>query len=295
MSKPLPPWLRPVAPKRPYLASLGRRLAGAGVNTVCQSARCPNLGECFARGNAAFMIMGDICTRNCRFCAVEHGAPAPLDPDEPRRVAEAAAELGLRHVVVTSVTRDDLPGGGAAHFAATIAAMRELLPGSRVEVLVPDFQGDTEALRTVLQAGPDVLNHNIETVPRCYPEARPQAHYARSLDLLRASARISHDIVTKSGFMVGLGETEEEIYGVLRDLRAAAVAAVTIGQYLQPTRRHLPVAAYIHPDVFHRYAEIARALGFPHVLSGPLVRSSYHARDLIQPHSDGERIERPDA
>lgn len=295
MSRPLPPWLRPAVRRRPHLASLGRGLARAGVHTVCQSARCPNLGECFARGNATFMIMGEVCTRDCRFCAIEHGFPAPLDPDEPRRVARAAADLSLRHVVVTSVTRDDLPDGGAAHFAATIGALRELLPRSRVEVLVPDLQGDTEALNTIIEAGPDVLNHNIETIARLYPEVRPQADYARSLDLLRASARLSRDMLTKSGLMVGLGETEEEVHAALRDLRAADVAAVTIGQYLQPTRRHLPVAAYLHPDIFRRYAETARALGFPHVLSGPLVRSSYHARDLIQPHSDGERIERPDA
>lgn len=282
MSRRLPEWLIPAVRKRPHLAALGRELAEMGVHTVCQSARCPNLGECFARGTATFMIMGEVCTRNCGFCAVNHGSPAALEAEEPGRVAEAASWLGLKHVVVTSVTRDDLPDGGAAHFAATIAAIREKLPEATVEVLVPDFNGDEEALGTVLAAGPEVLNHNVETAPRLYPRVRPQADYERSLGLLRRAGEMRSEAVTKSGLMVGLGESEEEVLAVLGDLRGAGVGAVTIGQYLQPTRRHLPVAAYIEPSRFDDYAAAAREMGFDHVLSGPLVRSSYHAEKLMQ-------------
>lgn len=282
MSRRLPKWLIPAVRKRPHLAALGRELAEMGVHTVCQSARCPNLGECFARGTATFMIMGEVCTRNCGFCAVNHGSPAALEAEEPGRVAEAASWLGLKHVVVTSVTRDDLPDGGAAHFAATIAAIREKLPEATVEVLVPDFNGDEEALGTVLAAGPEVLNHNVETAPRLYPRVRPQADYERSLGVLRRAGEMRSEAVTKSGLMVGLGESEEEVLGVLGDLRGAGVEAVTIGQYLQPTRRHLPVAAYIEPSRFDDYAAAARGMGFGYVLSGPLVRSSYHAEKLVQ-------------
>ena len=278
----LPDWLRNPAPKAPQLASLGRRLRDLGVHTVCQSARCPNVGECFAAGNATFMIMGDACTRSCRFCAVRHAAPEPLDPAEPDRVAQAARMLGLRYVVLTSVTRDDLPGGGAAHFAAAIRAARDHLPGARVEVLVPDFRGDPEALVTVLAARPFVLGHNVETVPRLYPVVRPQADYRRSLALLRRARRLAPGVLTKSGLMVGLGESEAEALGVLRDLREAGAAAVTIGQYLQPTREHLPVAEYLAPQAFAHYEAAARRLGFRHVLSGPLVRSSYHALELVE-------------
>ena len=282
MSRRLPEWLIPAVRKRPHLAALGRELAEMGVHTVCQSARCPNLGECFARGTATFMIMGEVCTRNCGFCAVNHGSPAALEAEEPGRVAEAASWLGLKHVVVTSVTRDDLPDGGAAHFAATIAAIREKLPEATVEVLVPDFNGEEEALGTVLAAGPEVLNHNVETAPRLYPRVRPQADYERSLGLLRRAGEMRPEAVTKSGLMVGLGESEEEVLAVLGDLRGAGVGAVTIGQYLQPTRRHLPVAAYIEPSRFDDYAAAARGMGFGHVLSDPLVRSSYHAEKLVQ-------------
>jgi len=227
------------------------------------------------------MILGDVCTRRCRFCAVKHGRPAPLNPEEPRLVAEAARVLGLRHVVVTSVTRDDLPDGGAAQFAAVIAAVRELLPHSSVEVLVPDFQGSRDALCCVVEAMPDVLNHNVETVPRLNPTVRPQADYQRSLDLLRQAAEMNSRIITKSGLMVGLGETEEEVVALLRDLRAAGTQAVTIGQYLQPTRRHLPVVEYLPPEVFSRYEQAAREMGFSRVFSAPLVRSSYHAEELM--------------
>ena len=282
MSGRLPPWLRPRAPKARQLGALGRELAARGVHTVCQSARCPNLGECFGRGNATFMILGDTCTRDCRFCAVGHGRPAPLDPEEPRRVAKAARMLALRHVVVTSVTRDDLPDGGAAHFAATVEAIRELAPGARVEVLVPDFRGEEGALQTVLAARPEVFGHNVETVPRLYPWVRPQADYRRSLWLLHRAGELRREAITKSGLMVGLGEQEEEVLEVLRDLRGAGVTAVTIGHYLRPTRAHLPVAQYVPPEVFAGYAAAARGLGFRHVLSAPLVRSSYHAEQLVQ-------------
>ncbi len=273
----------PRAPKRLELQRLGARLGAMGVHTVCQSARCPNVGECFGRGTATFMILGDICTRDCRFCAVEHGVPGPPDSDEPRRVAEAAKMLLLSHVVVTSVTRDDLPDGGASQFAATIGAVRELLPEGRVEVLVPDFEGDWRALQIVLSEAPDVLNHNVETVPRLYAEVRPQAHYERSLELLRRAAESRCGAVTKSGFMVGLGETEAEVNALLNDLRRAGVDSVTVGQYLQPTREHLPVAEYVTPGRFEAYAEAGRKLGFRSVMSGPLVRSSYRAGELMAP------------
>ena len=278
----LPSWLVPSCRKQPHLARLGRRLSEIGVHTVCQSARCPNVGECFGRGNATFMILGDVCTRDCRFCAVTHGRPAPPDPDEPRRVAEAARMLGLRHVVVTSVTRDDLPDGGAAQFTDTIAAVRELQPAASVEVLVPDFRGSLEALRHVIEARPEVLAHNLETVPRLYGEVRPQADYACSVELLRRAKEKAFQGMTKSGFMVGLGETKEEVLALLRELRAAEVEAVTIGHYLQPTRRHLPVKDYVTPEVFREYELAACRMGFPRVLSGPLVRSSYRAEDLLQ-------------
>ena len=279
MRERLPRWLVAQAPKRPGLEGLGRELAARGLHTVCESARCPNLGECFGRGTATFLILGNTCTRDCRFCAVEHGRPEAVDAEEPRRVAEAAAMLGLRHVVVTSVTRDDLPDGGAGHFAATIGAIRELLPSARVEVLVPDFGGDWKALGVVMAARPAVLNHNVETVARLYPEVRPQAGYARSLELLRAG-EMAGEVITKSGFMVGLGESEQEVLELLRDLRGAGTQAVTIGQYLQPTRRHLAVAEYVRPEVFARYGAAAREMGFTYVMSGPLVRSSYHAGEL---------------
>ncbi len=282
MSTRVPDWLIPTRPKGPELARLGRKLEGMGVHTVCQSAKCPNLGECFGRGNATFMILGDMCTRDCRFCAVEHGRPVPVDPAEPQRVAAAAAMLELSHVVVTSVTRDDLPDGGAGHFAATIRAVRELLPGAGVEVLVPDFGGSREALEIVMAAGPDVLNHNVETVPRLYPRARPRADYERSLDLLRQARKLAASALVKSGLMVGLGEREAEVLVLLRDLGRAGVDAVTIGQYLQPSKSHLAVERYVRLEEFSRYQCAARDIGFAQVLSGPLVRSSYHAAELAE-------------
>jgi lipoic acid synthetase len=232
------------------------------------------------------MILGDVCTRNCRFCAVAHGMPDPVDVDEPRRVAEAAAMLGLRHVVVTSVTRDDLADGGAGHFAATVAAIRSecrrhRVPEATVEVLAPDLQGDREALKTALEAQPDVFSHNVETVPRLYHEVRPQADYERSLRVLAWAREMAPGAVTKSGFMVGLGEHREEVLRMLRDLGNARVGAVTIGQYLRPSPQHLPVAEYLEPEVFGEYERAGQAMGFAQVLSGPLVRSSYHAEELV--------------
>jgi len=282
MSSKLPEWLRPAVRRRPYLESLGKELAGRGLRTVCQSARCPNLGECFSRGTATFLVLGGTCTRDCRFCAVEHGPGEAPDPEEPRRVAEAARMLGLTFVVITSVTRDDLADGGAAHFSATIRAVRDFLPESRVEVLVPDFGGDREAIATVVRARPDVFGHNVETVPRLYPEVRPQAEYARSLEVLRLAGEMAPEMMTKSGLMVGMGEDDDEVLAVLRDLREVGVRAVTVGQYLPPTRGHAPLVEYVAPEVFTRYEREAKAMGFSHARCGPLVRSSYHAEELQQ-------------
>jgi lipoic acid synthetase len=248
---------------------------------VCESARCPNIHECFHRGAATFLILGERCTRGCGFCAMPKGNPArldmPLDPAEPANVARMAAEMKLRYVVITSVNRDDLEDGGSRHFAATVREVRRALPQARVEVLTPDFCGDHAAIARVLDAGPHVFNHNIETVPRLYSRVRPQADYRQSLDVLAFARRYSETVLTKSGFMLGLGETEEEVRALLRDLRAAGADVVTIGQYLQPTRRNLPVAAFIEPDQFEAYRDYGLALGFRMVFSGPLVRSSYMA------------------
>lgn len=245
--------------------------------TVCQEARCPNVGECFAEGTATFMILGRVCTRHCRFCAVSHGHPEPLDPDEPRRLADAAAEMRLRHVVITSVTRDDLEDGGAAHFRRCAEALKTALPDCTVELLVPDFGGRPESLNEVLRAPMDVLNHNVETVPRLYPTVRPEADFDRSLVLLDHAHRQRPELPTKSGLMLGLGETADEIEQVLVRLRNAGCSILTIGQYLQPTHAQLPVTRYLPPQEFDHWAERGRSLGFAWVLSGPLVRSSYHA------------------
>ena len=249
------------------------------LHTVCESARCPNIGECWGAGTATFMILGDICTRSCGFCAVKTGRPLGLDLDEPERLARAIQSLGLRHAVITSVNRDELADGGAGIFAACIRAVRRELPGCRVEVLIPDFQGNWDALQTVLDASPDILNHNTETVPRLYHRVRPQAKYARSLELLqRAKAQ---GAFTKSGIMVGIGETDAEIVDVIRDLRGVDCDVLTIGQYLQPTRDHLPVERFVEPARFARYREIALEMGFRYCESGPLVRSSYHAERQV--------------
>ena len=282
-----PEWLRiPPAPTEGQ-GDVRRALGNLKLHTVCQEAACPNLRECFGRGTATFLILGDTCTRDCTFCAISRGHACAPDPDEPAHVAEAVRSLGLTHVVVTSVTRDDLPDGGAAHFAATIRAVRAASPDTTIEVLIPDFQGDADALAAVLDARPDVLNHNVETVPRLYPEVRPSARYARSLELLRRAADSPAGAVVKSGLMVGLGETYAEMAAAFRDLRDAGVASLTVGQYLAPSKAHHPVVAYIPPAVFDAYREEALALGFLHVASGPFVRSSYRAEEAVRPDPGG--------
>lgn len=263
------------------MTSLKRRLRELQLHTVCESARCPNIHECFHRGAATFMILGGVCTRGCGFCAVPKGNPARreffLDPNEPANVARMAQAMGLRYVVITSVNRDDLPDGGSRHFAETIRCVRTALPEARVEVLTPDFCGDSKALACVLDAGPHVFNHNVETVARLYRKVRPQACYRRSLELLAFARKSYPDILVKSGFMVGLGETEDEVKLLLEDLCNAGVQVVTIGQYLQPTRRSLPVAEYVPPARFEAYRDYGLSLGLRYVFSGPFVRSSYMA------------------
>ena len=279
-----PPWLTRRLPTGPIYENLRVLLRERRLHTVCQEARCPNVWECFAQGTATFLILGSNCTRSCRFCAVGRGPTAPPDPGEPARVAETAAMMGLSYVVVTSVTRDDLTDGGAAHFARTIREIRNRLPESRVEVLIPDFRGDPEALLTVLEARPDVLNHNLETVPRLYPIARPEADYRRSLGLLERIKGYSPTVPSKSGLMLGLGESEsaEEVEETLRDLIGVGCRILTLGQYLQPTGAHLPVARFLPPEEFNSWREKALRMGFSRVASGPFVRSSYHARELYQ-------------
>ncbi len=274
---PLPDWVRQPQTNWIALHELKAGLRRHGLHTVCESARCPNIHECFGRGSATFMILGNTCTRSCGFCAVPRGRPERLDAGEPENVARMAESMRLRHVVITSVNRDELGDGGAAHWAATVHAVRRRLPRAVVEVLTPDFCGDSEALATVLAAAPDVFNHNIETVPRLYGRVRPQANYRQSLASLQAARSLAPSAATKSGLMVGLGETRAEVEQVLRDLRATAVDLVTIGQYLQPSRRNLPVSEYVHPDDFRHYHDFGMALGFREVFSGPLVRSSYMA------------------
>ncbi|HAX40197.1 MAG TPA: lipoyl synthase [Clostridiales bacterium] len=271
-----PEWLKrkidPVAE-----AQMTALLRSLSLHTVCEDANCPNRSECFKSKTATFMILGDVCTRGCRYCAVTKGAPLPLDTDEPQRIAAAAETLGLRHVVITSVTRDDLPDGGAAHFTSTIEAIRSRLPQSTIEVLIPDFCGSESALQAVIDARPDILNHNVETVPALYPTVRPQASFARSLELLR---RVKHaGLHSKTGFMVGLGETREEVLSLMDALIGVGCDMLTIGQYLQPSREHLPVSAFITPAQFEEYRQIALEKGFRFVASGPLVRSSYHAAE----------------
>lgn len=275
--KRLPDWIRV---KMDGLHDTKQVLRSHALATVCEEARCPNIGRCFSKPTATFMILGSLCTRNCGFCNVESSLPLPADPDEPERVAMAAKEMGLRYVVITSVTRDDLPDGGASHFAKTIQAVRRHLPYSGIEVLTPDFKGDVNALGMVLEARPDVFNHNIETVPRLYSEVRPQADYKRSLDVLKMAKKLS-GIKTKSGIMVGLGEELDEVVRVMKDLRESGCDYLTIGQYLRPSKRNLPVKEYIRPEVFDRYREEALKLGFKGVASGPLVRSSMNAEEMF--------------
>lgn len=273
-----PPWIRVRFPADPGISRIKAILRKRGLASVCEEASCPNLPECFSHGTATFMIMGDICTRRCPFCDVAHGRPRALDPDEPRQLAEAVAEMRLKYVVVTSVDRDDLPDSGAAHFARCIAAIRGGAPEAGIEILVPDFRGRKgQALAALAQTPPDVFNHNLETVPRLYREARPGASYAWSLALLAEYKAAKPEVPTKSGLMLGLGETLEEVIQVMRDLRAHQVEMLTLGQYLQPSRAHLPVKRFVPPADFTRLARVARSLGFAQVASAPLVRSSYQA------------------
>jgi len=278
----LPEWLRKPRTHFDSVHELKAALRRLNLHTVCESARCPNLHECFHRGTATIMILGNLCTRGCGFCSVPKSRhPGPPDPEEPGHVARMASEMRLRHVVITSVNRDDLLDGGSGHFAATVREVRRVLAGNaRVEVLTPDFQGDLAAVARVLDAGPDIFNHNMETVPRLYPRVRPQANYRQSLDVLQFAKRYRPVALIKSGAMLGLGETQEEVLQLMRDLRAAEVDIVTLGQYLQPTRRNLPVTEFIPPGRFDTYREFGLSLGFKMVFSGPLVRSSYMA-DLI--------------
>ncbi|HSQ20495.1 MAG TPA: lipoyl synthase [Blastocatellia bacterium] len=278
----LPEWLRKPVRNVDADHELKKTLRTRGLHTVCEEARCPNRNECFARGAATFMILGDVCSRSCGFCSVKTGRGLPTESliDEPAQVAEAAAQLKLSYVVITSVNRDELSDGGAAHFAETIRAVRRRLPGAKIEVLTPDFKGNLRALHTVLDASPDTFNHNVETVPSLYRKVRPQADYQQSLDVLREARKHAVNTLTKSGFMVGLGERRDEVNQLLADLRAHEVDVVTIGQYLQPTRAHLPVEEYVHPDVFIEYKEFGEHLGFRAVFSGPLVRSSFMAETV---------------
>jgi lipoic acid synthetase len=272
-----PEWIRASAPTGAAVAETRRIVRTLGLHTVCEEAQCPNLGECWSHHTATVMLLGDTCTRNCRFCAVSHGKPLTVDPDEPERVADAVVQLGLRHVVITSVNRDDLPDGGAGHFAATARAVHARNPACTIEVMIPDLKGDADALAVVVDAPIAILNHNTETVPRLYKRVRPGAYYERSLELLARVKRLRPDLRTKTGLMLGLGETHDEVMDVLRDLRAIACDVLTLGQYLRPSPAELPVERYVTPEEFSAFGDEARRLGFAYVESGPLVRSSYHA------------------
>lgn len=276
----LPAWLRRPLARGGEYQQVDALLGELQLSTVCREAKCPNRGECFASGTATFLIAGDACTRGCRFCAVETRAPLPLDPGEPARVAEAVARLGLRHAVVTMVTRDDIADGGASHVVATIAAIRAAAPATAVEVLVSDFGGNEQAVDAVADAAPDVFNHNLETVPRLYETVRPGADYRRSLEVLRRAKERAPEMPTKSGLMLGLGETHDEVVAVMRDLREVGCDLLTLGQYLRPSPKHLPVAAFVEPTEFAALAREGRRMGFSGVASAPFVRSSYHAAEL---------------
>jgi len=277
-----PRWLRAPAPVGENYRELKALIERLRLHTVCDSAACPNVGECWNQRTATFMILGNVCTRRCGFCAVEKGAPLPVDYDEPRRVAEAVAAMGLKFAVITSVNRDDREDGGAELFALVIRAIRERLPGCGVEVLIPDFQGSRKAVETVMEARPDVLNHNTETVPRLYRQVRLGARYERSLDVLQHARRVSPETPTKSGLMLGLGETEAEVLQVMRDLRSSQVDILTLGQYLRPSPQHLPIIRYVTPEEFAEFRRAGLEMGFSHVEAGPLVRSSYHAAAAVR-------------
>jgi lipoic acid synthetase len=276
-----PEWLKVRVRSTQEAAGVREMLKRLSLHTVCEEAGCPNIMECFGRRTATFMILGRNCTRNCTFCNVTKGELDTVDPVEPVNVAKAVRELGLHHVVVTSVTRDDLPDGGAGHFAETVHEIRALNPSTAIEVLIPDFKGSVDALKLVVDAKPQIINHNVETVPRLYSSVRPMAVYRRSLDLLKNVKDLDPDMITKSGIMVGLGEEEQEVSEVMRDLRAVSCDVLTIGQYLAPSRLHHPVVEYVHPDVFERYKEMGMNLGFKYIASSPLVRSSYKAEEAL--------------
>ena len=276
-----PDWLRVRLPSGENYFRLKSIMRALELHTVCEEARCPNVAECWGQGTATFMILGDVCTRSCGFCAVKTGLPQFLDREEPARVAEAVEAMDLRHAVITSVNRDELPDGGASIFAETIEAVRKRSPDTSIEVLIPDFKGSRDALETVLAKKPEILNHNVETVPRLYKKVRPGASYPQSVELLRRSKEIEESVVSKTGIMLGLGERSEEVEALMRDLVAVRVDVFTMGQYLQPTKDHLPVERFVHPDEFREFGELGKTLGFRHVESGPLVRSSYHAANQI--------------
>jgi lipoic acid synthetase len=277
-----PPWLKVPAPGGPNYVALKQLMRDHALHTVCEEAHCPNIGECWEHRAATFMILGDVCTRNCAYCAVAHGTPAALDEDEPIRLATAVERMGLRHVVITSVDRDDLPNGGAEIFAAAIAEIRRRTPDTSVEVLIPDFKGSEQALRIVVEAQPDILNHNLETIDRLYRLARPGGRYVRALELLARAKQLDPGLLTKSGIMCGLGEEWDELLGAMRDVRAQGVDILTLGQYLRPSSDHLPIARYYTPDEFAELRRIGVWMGYRHVEAGPLVRSSYHAWEQVE-------------
>jgi lipoyl synthase len=277
-----PAWLKVPAPGGPNYTELKHLMRDLSLHTVCEEAHCPNIGECWEHRAATFMILGDVCTRNCTYCAVAHGTPAALDRHEPVRLATAVERMGLRHVVITSVDRDDLPNGGAEMFAAAIAEIRRRTPGTSVEVLIPDFKGSAEALRIVVEAKPDIINHNLETVERLYRLARPGGRYSRALELLRRAKALDASLLTKSGLICGLGEEWDELLVAMRDLRTQGVDILTVGQYLRPSSRHLPIARYYRPDEFAELRRLGMAMGYRHVEAGPLVRSSYHAWEQVE-------------
>jgi lipoic acid synthetase len=277
-----PSWLKVKAPGGPNYMRLKSLMRELDLHSVCEEAHCPNVGECWEHGTATFMILGDVCTRNCAYCAVAHGRPPKYDIAEPHRVAKAIAEMGLRHAVITSVDRDDLPDFGAFIFAETIRQIKQRLPDCSVEVLVPDFQGNENSIRAVLEAGPDIYNHNTETVPRLYKRCRPGGRYERVMQIFQYAKSTAPDIPTKSGIILGMGETNEEVVAVLRDLRAVDVDIITLGQYLRPSNQHLELDRYVTPDEFRWLRDVGMEMGFKHVESGPLVRSSYHAWEQVQ-------------
>ena len=277
-----PPWLKVPAPGGPNYVALKQLMRDHALHTVCEEAHCPNIGECWEHRAATFMILGDVCTRNCAYCAVAHGTPAALDEDEPIRLATAVERMGLRHVVITSVDRDDLPNGGAEIFAAAIAEIRRRTPDTSVEVLIPDFKGSEQALRIVVQAHPDILNHNLETIDRLYRLARPGGRYVRALELLARAKRLDPGMLTKSGIMCGLGEEWDELLGAMRNVRAQGVDILTLGQYLRPSSDHLTIARYYAPDEFAELRQLGLEMGYRHVEAGPLVRSSYHAWEQVE-------------